>query len=805
MKKKRLLPILLVLIAALAVMSLAACVRKKDGNGGGTGGGGGEGENPPPPPHVHTFSDEWTFNDEYHWHAATCGDTTEVKDKARHTMNGADCTVCDYHVHTFSDEWTFDNLSHWHAATCGDTTEVRDKTSHTMNGAECTVCDFAVASSESLLEFEAIGDTGYKVTGWKEDVPEEKKATLNIPAEYNSKPVVEIAENAFCLGADGEESVLHDDTLKVVVLPSSIKTIGTNAFAGNSGLTLLPELNGLASIGDFAFWDCLALTEVTVENVENIGTGVFFGCKALESVTLKDISGTIGQYIFYDCTSLKNAICDNCYSDLSSLLGKGSTYQMNSPFYNCPALENVSLLGGFTVVPKQMLVTNLSLKKIVLGKDFTGEPSKDNSWPGSLEWVDIDPKNANFVSEKGVLYNRQQDEITGITIVPSKYKGKLVIPDGVTSIANNAFSNRGFITSITIPQSVTEIGTKPFNNCYRLAEVLNFSQVALDNIATYGLPEATKVVTDKSATSKVTDPDENGYVWFDDGGKISLVAYFGNETDIDITLPESHDGKTYTVREYAFAYYENGIKSLTVTTGVTALGDYAFATSLLSEKSIEKVVLGEGITEIGQACFQWSKNLTDVSLPKSLTKLGAGAFDGCDALEEVKFAGNVNDWAAVEVGNETALDQSKITLLINGNQPIAGTVIIENVEHVGRYTFTGNDAITMVILGKGVQTVGQEAFSHCANLTKVVLGKDIGRSSDQSANRLTFQSGFWQSDLLSLPITKIYYEGSADELTAIGYNQTYFPNATVYYYEESDPSGKAGNFWHGDVSNPIEW
>lgn len=766
MKKKRLLPILLVLIAALAVMSLAACVRKKDGNGGGTGGGGGEGENPPPPPpHVHTFSDEWT---------------------------------------------SVDALHHGHAATCGDTDEVRDLEYHKLNGAKCEKCDYEAESSEPLLEFEAIGDTGYKVTGWKEDVPEEKKATLNIPAEYNSKPVVEIAENAFCPGADGDESVLHDDTLKVVVLPSSVQTIGKCAFAGNSGLTLLPNLTDLDSIGDFAFWDCLALTEVTVENVENIGTGVFFGCKALESVTLKDISGTIGQYIFYDCTSLKNAICDNCYSDLSSLLGKGSTYQMNSPFYNCPALENVSLLGGFTVVPKQMLVTNLSLKKIVLGKDFTGEPSKDNSWPGSLEWVDIDPKNANFVSEKGVLYNRQQDKITGITIVPSKYKGKLVIPNGVTSIAGDAFSNRGFITSITIPQSVTEIQEKlsfwnPFEECYRLAEVLNFSQVSLDNTEAYGLTGATKVVTDKSATSKVTDPDENGYVWFDDGGKISLVAYFGNETDIDITLPESHDGKTYAVREYAFAYYENGIKSLTVTTGVTALGDYAFATSLLSEKSIEKVVLGEGITEIGQACFQWSKNLTDVSLPKSLTKLGAGAFDGCDALEEVKFAGNVNDWAAVEVGNETALDQSKITLLINGNQPIAGTVIIENVEHVGRYTFTGNDAITMVILGKGVQTVGQEAFSHCANLTKVVLGKDIGRSSNQSANRLTFQSGFWQSDLLSLPITKIYYEGSADELTAIGYNQTYFPNATVYYYEESDPSGKAGNFWHGDVSNPIEW
>ena len=58
-----------------------------------------EGDTPTPPPaeHEHTFSDRWTYDENNHWHAATCDDTTEKKDTAAHTF-GEDgkCTVCGY-------------------------------------------------------------------------------------------------------------------------------------------------------------------------------------------------------------------------------------------------------------------------------------------------------------------------------------------------------------------------------------------------------------------------------------------------------------------------------------------------------------------------------------------------------------------------------------------------------------------------------------------------------------------------------------------------------------------------------------
>ena len=92
--------------------------------------------------HTHKFSQKWTKDETNHWHAATCEDTTEVKDKAAHSFGDWEktkdptcteygekvktCTVCNYEElgtieklpHTFSEEWTSNNDWHWHEATC---------------------------------------------------------------------------------------------------------------------------------------------------------------------------------------------------------------------------------------------------------------------------------------------------------------------------------------------------------------------------------------------------------------------------------------------------------------------------------------------------------------------------------------------------------------------------------------------------------------------------------------------------------------------------------------------------------------
>ena len=117
--------------------------------------------------HVHSFTEEWSSDETYHWHAATCEHTTEVSGKSKHTFGDwtttqepteeaegskeRTCTVCGYkateviakldHTHKFSDEWSTDEEHHWHAATCEHTTEVSEKSEHTYTNGVC-ICGF---------------------------------------------------------------------------------------------------------------------------------------------------------------------------------------------------------------------------------------------------------------------------------------------------------------------------------------------------------------------------------------------------------------------------------------------------------------------------------------------------------------------------------------------------------------------------------------------------------------------------------------------------------------------------------------
>lgn len=147
---------------------------------------------PLPPAHVHAYSDSWTSNETHHWHAATCGHTDQVKDKAEHDFpetwtevtaateeaDGLEerfCSVCEYretriilmlgHNHNIDrNNWTFDETHHWHAADCGRPAHNEDLAPHTEDSGtvtkaptctekglrtyKCTVCDKVLRTEE---------------------------------------------------------------------------------------------------------------------------------------------------------------------------------------------------------------------------------------------------------------------------------------------------------------------------------------------------------------------------------------------------------------------------------------------------------------------------------------------------------------------------------------------------------------------------------------------------------------------------------------------------------------------------------
>ena len=163
-------------------------------------------------------------------------------------------------------------------------------------------------------------------------------------------------------------------------------------------------------------------------------------------------------------------------------------------------------------------------------------------------WYDFDINTMTAsVTYKGKSRYTYDDEYIGNVVIPSKvtYKGEeysvtkigddaffscrptsITIPESLTEIGKNAFMYCHSLTSLTIPESVTEIGDYAFRACYKLYEVYNKSNLAITagssengDVAYY----AKKVYTDDSGESKLKTVGD--YIFYVDEDNIELLAY----------------------------------------------------------------------------------------------------------------------------------------------------------------------------------------------------------------------------------------------------------------------------------------
>ncbi len=136
-------------------------------------------------------------------------------------------TACEKHTHDYAAVWSKDATYHWHAATCEHTDEVKDKAEHSFYSGLCTVCGYQTADYPKGLRFKFNPDeNAYCVTG----LGTCKDTNLVIPFEFQGLPVIGIGDKAFYVNT----------SLKSITLPDSVTNIGDYAF---SGCTSLSDIN----------------------------------------------------------------------------------------------------------------------------------------------------------------------------------------------------------------------------------------------------------------------------------------------------------------------------------------------------------------------------------------------------------------------------------------------------------------------------------------------------------------------------------------------------------------------------------
>ncbi len=280
--------------------------------------------------------------------------------------------------------------------------------------------------------------------------------------------VTEIGEDAF-YGCEGFESIKLPDGMteigdrafagcKVssIILPDGLTSIGQGALGG-CDLTSITIPDGVTSIGQRALGGCENLTSITIpDGVTSIEAETFSGCTSLTSITLPDGVTSIGQLAFENCTSLS-----------SITIPSNVAWIDRKAFKGCRALISVSIPDGVTSIEAETFSGCTNLRSITIPNSVTKIGGGAFSGCTSLTSVTI-PNSVTKIGDKS-------DHLWGIggTFEECTNLISVIIPSSVTSIEAKTFSGCTSLSSIQIPNSVTEIGRAAFTGTGLTSLTLN--------------------------------------------------------------------------------------------------------------------------------------------------------------------------------------------------------------------------------------------------------------------------------------------------------------------------------------------
>lgn len=545
------------------------------------------------------------------------------------------------------------------------------------------------------------------------------------------------------------------DSLREIVLPENLETIGTGAFSYCSQIEYINLPSGLKEIGATAFSDCSSLRQVIVpDGTEFIGEGVFWNCTGMSSLTLPylgysaDEPATLANLFAWSENSLRDVtltrasvLADGAFSGFTLLRSVSLPDTLESigkdAFAECSSLSELYIPDSVRSIGSGALAGCSSLESLDI--PFLGEnESIAGTAPALFGWEDYRDCPGAFCSLKSVRV-RSGEEIAAGAFYRCGLLEEVDYRQTIRSIGEDAFSGCVSITSFTLPSGLETIGSGAFEGCYRLYEVENrsslnvragsegYGMVAKYALAVYGAGE--------NMPERETDGD---WTFMETGGVRYLVGY-GDRSFL--SLPQTP--QSYRIAPYLF-YNDINIERLDSTGSAEIIGDYAF----LQCAFLTKAVFSEGIKEIGEGAFSGCGALTQVTLPVSLAEIGEGAFSS-SCLYEVwnlsslpveaggsdyggvgKYAMFIYDSAdeesrvAAEDGFIFVRDGEEWSLVAASQTdrvylPEDGRIGGVRIDGYALGKGFGNEGIKVLYIPMEVERVGQGAFDGCTGLTAI--------------------------------------------------------------------------------------
>ena len=421
-----------------------------------------------------------------------------------------------------------------------------------------------------------------------------------------------------------------------VFIPATVRSIGSHAFIYCNALTTVTFAEGsqLKSIGNNAFWGSEHLyprfKEIKIpDSVETIGNGAFRHCQNLERITLPSALQTLSNGTFYGCAALSEVTFPASLKTIEK-----------SAFGYCRNLSEVKLPASLTTIQSYVFNGCSALKTvfydgslaqwnhITANKDADNDADKDVLGYSCPSLVTGD-YTAQFISVKDDPFAYPPPKTVTIT----KYTGTestVILPSEisswpVTKIGEDALKDHTTITSVTIPASVTEIGSNAFAGCTNLTSV-NY-EGDWSNL------------TIQSGNPAVQDAANAPLFDFDftlDNTAAIVTNYKYKGTAADVTIPSRYQGKPVTAIGHA-AFFNSAVTSVTIPDSVTSIDDNAFGFC----SQLTNISIPNSVTYIGFSAFAHCTSLKSITLPSSLSFISGSLFSGCSQLTTIHIPDSV--------------------------------------------------------------------------------------------------------------------------------------------------------------------